>query len=64
MDNSWLALLELLIGAMILLGWSVIELVSLRLDRRREEEKAREQAAAPATAGTDARPDDTGQDAA
>jgi hypothetical protein len=41
MENSWLALLELFIGAGILLGWAVIELVGLRLDRKREEEKAR-----------------------
>ncbi len=44
MENSWLALLELFIGAGILLGWAVIELVGLRLDRKREEEKARAEA--------------------
>lgn len=61
MDNSWLALLELLIGAMILLGWAAIELVSLRLDKRREEEKARAQAAGP---GADPPADEKAQDAA
>jgi len=60
-DNSWLALLELLIGAMILLGWAAIELVSLRLDKRREEEKARAQAAG---AGADPPADEKAQDAA
>ncbi len=59
MDNSWLALLELLIGAMILLGWAVIELVSLRLDKRREEEKAR-----AASAGADPPAGEKPQDAA
>lgn len=45
MENSWLALLELFIGAGILLGWAVIELVGLRLDKKREEEKAKAEAA-------------------
>jgi hypothetical protein len=60
-DNSWLALLELLIGAMILLGWAAIELVSLRLDKRREEEKARAQAA---SSGAETPAEDKTQDAA
>ena len=51
MENSWLALLELFIGAGILLGWAVIELVGLRLDRKREEEKAKAETGTPGERG-------------
>lgn len=42
MDPSALALMELFIVAAILLGWGVLEIVGLRLDKRREREAEEE----------------------
>ena len=41
MDFNPLAFLELFIVLGFALGWGVLELVGLRLDKRRAEEKAR-----------------------
>lgn len=42
MDTSTLAFMEFFIVAAVIIGWGVIELVGLRLDKRRREEDARE----------------------
>ena len=35
MRHSWLGLIELVVVLMFAVGWGVLELVALRLDRRR-----------------------------
>ena len=42
MSSSWLGLMELFVGAAVVLGWAVIELVILRRDKRRAAEQAAE----------------------
>lgn len=52
MDSGYLAFMEFFIVAAVLIGWGVIELVGLRLDKRRREEErrmARSRAEAEAT---------------
>jgi hypothetical protein len=39
MDHPWLGLIELGVVLLFALGWGILELVCLRLDRRREAEK-------------------------
>jgi len=41
MDSSLLGLMELFIIFAFVLGWAILELVSLRLDKRRKEEAER-----------------------
>lgn len=41
MSSSWLGLMELFVGATVVLGWAVIELVILRRDKRRAAEEER-----------------------
>lgn len=43
MESSALALMEFFIVAAFLLGWGVLEIVGLRLDRQREREKELEE---------------------
>ncbi len=45
MDSSYLAFMEFFIVIGLLIGWGVLELVGLRLDKRRREEDEREAAA-------------------
>jgi hypothetical protein len=52
MDRPWLGFLEMFIVLMFALGWGVVELVALRLDR-----KKREAAAQRKVAGEQAPPD-------
>lgn len=40
MHGNWLGLLELLIVFGFALGWGVLELVALRLDKKREASKS------------------------
>lgn len=40
MDSSLLAFMELLIVCAFVIGWAVVEIVGLRLDRKREQENA------------------------
>ena len=46
MSSSWLGLMELFVGAAVVLGWAVIELVILRRDKRRAAEQERRERAA------------------
>jgi hypothetical protein len=39
MESSYLALIELFIVAAFVVGWGVLEIVGLRLDKKREREK-------------------------
>jgi hypothetical protein len=41
MESGWLGLIELGVVLAFALGWAVLELVGLRLDRRRREEAER-----------------------
>lgn len=54
-SNSWLGLIELFVVLAFVLGWGILELVGLRLDRQREAEKqkhlGRDQADSDAGAG-------------
>ena len=60
MSSSWLGLMELFVGATVVLGWAVIELVILRRDKRRAAEEERRTRAGeggvsePELSGTDA----------
>jgi hypothetical protein len=45
-SSSWLGLMELFVGAAVVLGWAVIELVILRRDKRRAAEQERSARAA------------------
>lgn len=47
MSGSWVGLMEMVIVFGALLGIGVIELVGLRLDRRKKEAQAREAAGKP-----------------
>jgi len=38
-SSSWLGLMELFVGAAVVLGWAVIELVILRRDKRYAAQK-------------------------
>jgi hypothetical protein len=49
-DSGYLAFMEFFIVVAALIGWGVLELVTLRMDRRRREEDER---AAKAGASTD-----------
>jgi len=50
MDSSALAFMELVIVLAFVLGWAVLEIVGLRLDKAREREKEEEQKKARALA--------------
>ena len=53
MSSSWLGLMELFVGAAVVLGWAVIELVILRRDKRQAAERERlERAAAEGASST------------
>ncbi len=39
MESSYLALIEFFIVAAFVVGWGVLEIVGLRLDKKREREK-------------------------
>lgn len=54
MDSSYLALIEFFIAVAVLLGWAVLELVGLRLDRKRREEDEAKDAAASRKPDADA----------
>ena len=41
MQFSWLGFIELFVTLMFVLGWAILELVGLRLDKRRREEAER-----------------------
>jgi hypothetical protein len=41
MENSFLAFMEMFIILAFALGWGVLELVTLRLDRKRQAERER-----------------------
>ena len=41
MENSFLAFMEMFIILAFALGWGVLELVTLRLDRKRKAERER-----------------------
>jgi hypothetical protein len=41
MENSFLAFMEMFIILAFALGWGVLELVTLRLDRKRQAERQR-----------------------
>ena len=44
MNSPWLGLLELFIVLGFVVGWGVLELVGLRLDKRRREREAAQRA--------------------
>lgn len=44
MESSYLALMEFFIVCAFVIGWGVLEIVGLRLDKKREREKAEEEA--------------------
>ena len=48
MESSYLAFIEFFIVIAFVLGWAVLELVGLRLDRKRREEDEAKAAAAAA----------------
>lgn len=52
MDSSALALMEFFIVVAFVLGWAVLELVGLRLDKAREREKKEEEEKARASAAS------------
>ena len=54
MESSWIGLIELGVVVAFALGWGVLELLGLRMDKRRREAAAREGAAA-ATDSSDPR---------
>lgn len=56
MESGYIAFMEFFIVAAALIGWGVIELVGLRLDKRRREEDE----AAKREAGDKARKDSSG----
>lgn len=39
MESSYLALIEFFVVAAFVVGWGVLEIVGLRLDKKREREK-------------------------
>jgi hypothetical protein len=48
MDSPWLGLIELFVVLLFAMGWGMLELVALRLDRRRKQDEARNDAKPPA----------------
>lgn len=52
MESSALALMELFIVLAFVLGWAVLEIVGLRLDKAREREKGEEEEKGRAAADT------------
>jgi hypothetical protein len=42
MDSPWLALMEAFVVLAVVLGWAVLELLTLRRDRRKAERAAAE----------------------
>ena len=45
--DSWGGLIELVLVAGVVLGWGVLELVGLRLDKKRRERQASDKEDAP-----------------
>ena len=41
MDSPWLGLIELFVVLLFALGWGILELVTLRLDKRRKTQGER-----------------------
>lgn len=41
MESEWLGLIEMSVVLMFALGWGWLELYTLKLDKRRDEEKKR-----------------------
>ncbi len=41
MESEWLGLIEMSVVLMFALGWGWLELYTLKLDKRRDEEKRR-----------------------
>jgi hypothetical protein len=57
-ESEWLGLIEMSVVLMFALGWGWLELYTLKLDRRRDEEKQRaaaEEGAAKAADGASRR---------
>jgi len=44
MQSEWLGLIEMFVVFMFVLAWGALELYTLKLDKRRDEEKKREAA--------------------
>jgi hypothetical protein len=42
MKHSWLGLIELFVVLMFVVGWGILELVTLRMDRRRAAEASKD----------------------
>lgn len=40
MDSPWLGLIELFVVLLFALGWGILELFTLRLDKRRKAQQA------------------------
>jgi hypothetical protein len=47
-DSPWLGLIELLVVLLFVLGWGILELVGLRLDKRRWKSESEDPKEPPA----------------